>query len=157
MLIIPIAFIACINAVDIDHDTLRSVAHSLLKLGRMSGNQQLPANLANSKNPTYKSLKKVWSSNSIPNLVVNHKILPFLNFREAINAKVMDEQEIIKYFASKDYTDAKRRDQTYQDIINYSLRDLGNQEISEQTKINNLKFFLDMPKMQGNFTLATII
>ena len=96
MIIIPIAFITCINAVDIDTETLRSVAYSLLNLGRMSENQQLSANLANSKNPTYKSIKEVWSSNSIPNVVVSHQILPFLRFREAINAKVMDEQEIIK-------------------------------------------------------------
>ena len=87
MLIIPIAFIACISAVDIDPEAVRSAAHSLLKLGRMSGNQQLSSNLANSKNPTYKSLKEVWSSNSIPNLGVSHKIMPFLTFREAINAK----------------------------------------------------------------------
>ncbi len=85
MLIIPIAFIACISAVDIDPEAVRSAAHSLLKLGRMSGNQQLSSNLA--KHPTYKSLKEVWSSNSIPNLVVSHKIMPFLTFREAINAK----------------------------------------------------------------------
>ena len=153
MIIFLFAFIACIIAVDIDPETVRAAYDSLQQSGRMSGNNQLSANLANSNNLEFNGLKEVWSSKGVSDKKLTEHILQSLTFREAIHGKVMEEQEIIKYFASKDYEDAQLKTETYQAIIAYILRDMWNQEISDHNRINNLELLLDSGNVEGEVTL----
>ena len=152
MLIIVLTLLSSINAANTLGKIISSVAETFQQSVRVSANH--PNAPVLSHLPHYsKSIHNVWDAHSVPSLIVNHKILPFLSFKEAIIGKVTDEREIIKYFSSKAYKDPKLQKETYKDIINYIVRDLGNQEISDQTRINNLEIFFNSAKDEKNFLL----
>ena len=138
MLIIVPTFLSCINAVDPLGKMIGSVAETFYQTVRVSGNHP--------NAPVIASIPDITDISHPKNLLFNHRNHPLLNFREAIHGNSMKESKIIKYFASKYYNDPKLQQETYQDIINYITRDLGQKEISDFQRILNLELFFNNAK-----------
>ena len=117
MLILVVSWISCINAVDNQHLAVNAVSEAVQQSVRFAANDQYALDWSDLEfDNSFDEWIDKWTAPAESHRIVTPTLPSDMTFSEAINAGVMNEKDVIRHFATKNYDDQLLQERSYQEM-----------------------------------------